>query len=526
MRRFCYARLAPHCGAPRVEMTVEYKPRQHHVLRYSGTVLPVVWRLCVFNCSLALLLCYVYDPIRRAVQHGEKKTLIYYAFHDCDAFFSMCTSFVTFVLSFFNANVFQRWWKLRELCGVVNGKTVDTTVALSALLESEEDRNELIRLLWLAHALHSESITIKAGGTQGAERLVQLRNQGLIVGNEELCALQQCSNLKSSTPLSIAYGWFLQRFKEALQECDPHIRGNMLSQVHSNVSAMRGAASDVLMYLSTPVPLAYTHLLEVTVTIYVVMAPFGLVPRLLWLAVPGCFVVTLVFYGFMMVGKLMLNPFNKHSDDSFEVANYLRSTRVACLEISAVVGHPVSREAVAGDTPLREEEDQERRRERLGELKPWKPFWDLVDSPARTDEGTDKGTGKGTGNGTGQSMEYGADGTVEKGTESAGEPLPSAPLASAPPHVERGYSDSLSLQAVSRGSLRRRMARTPSVRSPRDSPLLRPALSGPGEELLADDLHLPLKAEKRSSSDGALSSGAGTGVVKRVAASPWAQADW
>ena len=126
----------------------------------------------------------------------------------------------------------------------------------------------------------------------------------------------QCSNLKSSTALSIAYGWFLQRFRDALSDIDASCRSGLITTVQSNVSAMRGAASDVLMYLSTPVPLAYTHLLEVTVTIYVLIAPFGLVPRLLWMAVPGCFVVTLIFYGFMSVGKLMLNPFNRHSQVS------------------------------------------------------------------------------------------------------------------------------------------------------------------------------------------------------------------
>ena len=50
-------------------------------------------------------------------------------------------------------------------------------------------------------------------------------------------------------------------------------------------------------------PLAYTHLLEMMVVMYVLMAPIGLVPRLLWMAVPGCFVTTLIFYGFMCVGR-------------------------------------------------------------------------------------------------------------------------------------------------------------------------------------------------------------------------------
>jgi len=88
------------------------------------SVLPDVWRMCAFTVCLAFLLCQVYNPIRRAVRDGQKKTLLFYLFHDCDAFFTMCTTFVTFILSFFNATVYSRWWRLRELCGTVNGKTV------------------------------------------------------------------------------------------------------------------------------------------------------------------------------------------------------------------------------------------------------------------------------------------------------------------------------------------------------------------------------------------------------------------
>jgi len=107
--------------------------------------------------------------------------------------------------------------------------------------------------------------------------------------------------------------------------------------VQTNVSAMRASAADVLMYLATPVPLAYTHLLEMMVVMYVLMAPIGLVPRLLWMAVPGCFVTTLIFYGFMCVGKLMLNPFDQKMADAFEVNAFLKGTRFACLEVSSAV---------------------------------------------------------------------------------------------------------------------------------------------------------------------------------------------
>ena len=59
-------------------------------------------------------------------------------------------------------------------------------------------------------------------------------------------------------------------------------------------SGAPGAAADVLMYLSTPVPLAYTHLLEVTVTTSSDQHHSCTIP-LLWMAVPGCFFVTLTY---------------------------------------------------------------------------------------------------------------------------------------------------------------------------------------------------------------------------------------
>ena len=79
---------------------------------------------------------------------------------------------------------------------------------------------------------------------------------------------------------------------------------------------MRGSndAEDLLMYLNQPVPLAYYHLLELMVLIYIIIASVALVPSLLWVAIVITPIVTLFFYGFFILGTAMLmDPFVKDS---------------------------------------------------------------------------------------------------------------------------------------------------------------------------------------------------------------------
>ena len=79
--------------------------------------------------------------------------------------------------------------------------------------------------------------------------------------------------------------------------------------INIDVSVMRGAAADVMMYRNTPIPMAYTHLLEVFVKIYVLIAPIALVPVLLWVAPIVSMLITFFFYGFLKLGRMMFNPF-------------------------------------------------------------------------------------------------------------------------------------------------------------------------------------------------------------------------
>lgn len=189
-----------------------YPPGHTLLLRVRGTVLPWVWRIMATTSTLALVMVYCYDPLRRAMKPQNQaangmidstKKLLHYLFLDADYFLTFCTTFVTFILGFFNATAFSRWWKLRELCGTVMGRTIDTAVMVSSYVKKEETdlRKELLRYLALAQALHLQD----ARRRKDLDRLVQL---GLLeAGSAELQSMQEC---RSGRP-SLAYAWFMSR---------------------------------------------------------------------------------------------------------------------------------------------------------------------------------------------------------------------------------------------------------------------------------------------------------------------------
>ena len=126
---------------------------------------------------------------------------------------------------------------------------------LRRYIKRREDYEELLRLLWLAHALHVTSIDplVTSDPEHAMERVLRgLREDGLIAAEE--CEALRPTTLATSTPLSIAYGWFTCRLRTAmLRDVPPSLHSGLLQIVQANISAMRGAASDVLMYLGTPV---------------------------------------------------------------------------------------------------------------------------------------------------------------------------------------------------------------------------------------------------------------------------------
>jgi predicted membrane chloride channel (bestrophin family) len=299
-------------------MPQAYDPQVSLLWNFSGTVLPRVWPMVFVTSGLSLALCFYFDEIRALVKQEDdphfpinldrRVKMIFYLYKDAEVFLSYATTFLTFILGFFNSVAYTRWWKFRELTGVVLGRTSDTVVMIAShVTEGPADklaqtRHELCRLLLLALECHLQDAHLHSDLIDG--RLVGI----ISPTSREFRALKQLDKAR----YSVVYGWFLHRLNRAV--ADGHIAAATVSSVHvsiqANVTLMRGACADVKMFQNQQIPMPYVHLLELLVTVYVFIAPGALVNKLLWVApvVSGFF--TLFFYGFFILGtKILLDPF-------------------------------------------------------------------------------------------------------------------------------------------------------------------------------------------------------------------------
>lgn len=339
---------AHHSAAARPDAPL-YDPYKSLFLRYRGTVLQLCWKRCVVASLAAIPLCFLWDEIRRATDKGThpwETRLARHLFNDSADFFTMSSGILTFILGWFNTTVYNRWWTLRDLAGRVIGRSVDTAVMFSAYLKRgrnvEAVREDLLRLLALAHR-----VTYFHTSRSGL-RVEELLAEGLLKAGSAEVAVLEAAAAQRVALYSVVYGWLISRLEEALVDgevdVDDRYWSTLTLSVQGNVTMMRGAAADLMMYLNQPVPLTYTHLLEVTVNIYGLVAAFGLVARFHWLAPPIVFIVLLFFHGFYKLGIHMLDPFREENPFvGFDTSKFYTDAVSNCNGVGDMV--PASRYA-------------------------------------------------------------------------------------------------------------------------------------------------------------------------------------
>lgn len=127
-----------------------YDPRTTLMWHYRGTVLSYCWKRCLFAVISTAALCPVWDRVREAktavpsssaaasASFSSEEKFIFHLFRDAEQIFGLLSTFVTFLLGFYNATVYNRWWTLRDKvrmeCMMGGGAWVSVSLFVSVFL--------------------------------------------------------------------------------------------------------------------------------------------------------------------------------------------------------------------------------------------------------------------------------------------------------------------------------------------------------------------------------------------------------
>lgn len=241
---------------------------------------------------------------------------------------------------------------MRELCGNIIEASQDVAMHVAVFyvnpLEDNNDgkkklklaRLDMIRLVGLGQALALQACHRVRDLDWVIEQRLLMRN-GL-----EHKALESMNG----PGFNEVYGWCISecyRYGQ-LGMVAPNVLSSVTYSIRWALLKASNDAEDLMMYLNQPVPLAYYHLLEVMVSIYVVVACVALVPPLLWVAVVMSPIVTFFFMGFYTLGTTMLmDPFVL--DSGFDTKTFLTSTLLNMQSLERHVPLELSLEPFGSD---------------------------------------------------------------------------------------------------------------------------------------------------------------------------------
>eukprot|EP00741_Cyanophora_paradoxa_P011724 tig00020563_g11328.t1 len=208
----------------------------------------LLWTL--FFCALASLLGYARCPEDSEDAPDWRRSLCFPIIDSSRDEILIFASLAAFLLSLFAGQTFSRWWKTRELVGIVIARAASFATMVMAYVKGSDPatvavRETLVRYSNLAHALVYKQASMD-------DDLTELVQRGLLT-EREMAALKPLPSR-----YAMVYAWLLQLVTQVFDagRC-PY---GILHLFHGEIVQMRTAASDIFMFLNCQIPYAYVHM--------------------------------------------------------------------------------------------------------------------------------------------------------------------------------------------------------------------------------------------------------------------------
>eukprot|EP01104_Vermistella_antarctica_P008745 TRINITY_DN2213_c3_g1_i1.p1 TRINITY_DN2213_c3_g1~~TRINITY_DN2213_c3_g1_i1.p1 ORF type:complete len:391 (+),score=63.33 TRINITY_DN2213_c3_g1_i1:321-1493(+) len=309
----------------------------------KGTIL-LKWRLwCHLLFQLFITTGYAFLLCRPSCHVGNDDSLCPLE-HFCLPSFDTSQSYlwsglVNFLLSLFISLTFSRWWDIRSKIGVVVQNSNDLALKVAAYVVGDDAKTEHVREEIVRYLNLSFSVSFKqALKTDNVEDLIQ---SGLMTERE----------WKLLKPLPsrymMVYYWVADLINQSCLAGRVPYPERVVPNMHLNITAARGAAADLFMYLNCQIPFFYAHLIGFMVNIHLLMISIngatwvgqgiqlGSVSGVIWGYARVIF-STLIYQGLLQLHSSLATPIGT-SSSHFAHKDYekalQKSTRAAIAQV-------------------------------------------------------------------------------------------------------------------------------------------------------------------------------------------------
>ncbi|EAU89262.2 hypothetical protein CC1G_03527 [Coprinopsis cinerea okayama7 len=118
--------------------------------------------------------------------------------------------------------------------------------------------------------------------------------------------------ISQNLPLEISL--YLSSYVSALQR-RKHCDVPTYNYLHYNLNLLTDSLTGLERILTTPVPFSYSIHLWVTTIVYCLALPFQLWKPLQWVTIPATTIASFIFFGFLVAGEEIENPFGYDKND-------------------------------------------------------------------------------------------------------------------------------------------------------------------------------------------------------------------
>ncbi|CAJ1948501.1 unnamed protein product [Cylindrotheca closterium] len=294
--------------------------------RWKGTIPQVVWKTVLVNVLVSLGVSKVihnYSHPNWAIgMLPDSQNHIISRLIGLRVVWTYLMTITTFILTFFLSQAYSLWRDFYSLTRQIQGRMNDLGLLIAAAATRDkngmytaeakqliDDTSSYMRLFHiLMWATFSKRLKILLSDT-GLRRMI---SRGLL-------SLKEYETLKL-LPAQVGYPnactiWILTRCLQAMKdgslENDPVLR----EQIYIKILELRSTCAGIPHLLAAVIPLAYAHIVQILVDIFIFLSPFALYSEVGVWSTPAVALLTIFYSGLLDLSKLLLDPLD--NDDFY-----------------------------------------------------------------------------------------------------------------------------------------------------------------------------------------------------------------